>query len=82
MIPRIRSLQPGENYTLKVVFDDGKKVEYDVKEDIREIPSFSVLVDVTGLFQQVQLDMSRTCVYWNEDVDLASDTIYEYGKTV
>ena len=36
--------------------------------------------DVHGLFQQVQLDESRTCVFWNEDVDLPSDTLYEYGK--
>lgn len=24
--------------------------------------------------------ISRTCVFWNDRIDLASDTIYEYGK--
>ncbi len=35
-----------------------------------------------ALFNQVQLDSSRTCVYWNEDIDLPSDSIYEYGKSL
>ena len=30
--------------------------------------------------KQVQLDESRTCVFWSEDIDLPSDTLYEYGK--
>ncbi|MBR3405270.1 MAG: hypothetical protein IKG91_08265, partial [Firmicutes bacterium] len=62
--------------------DDGKRVLYDVAEDIREIPSYGLLEDVPGLFQQAQLDQSRTCVYWNEDIDLPSDAIYEYGITL
>lgn len=54
-------------------------MRYDVKEDF-SLPGYGVLRDVHGLFQQVQLDESRTCVFWNEDVDLPSDTLYEYGK--
>ena len=53
---------------------------YDVKEDIKELPTFRALVDVYGLFKQAQVDSSRTCVYWNDQIDLASDSIYEYGK--
>lgn len=79
MIPRIKSVVPKEDYVLNVVFDDGKKVKYDVKEDIREIPTYADLMKVTGLFRQVQLDQSRTCVFWNENIDLPSDIIYEYG---
>ena len=37
---------------------------------------------VKELWQQVKLDSSRTCVYWNDRIDIASDTIYEYGKPV
>ncbi len=43
----------------------------------REQPDEQIL-----LFQQVQLDPSRTCVYWNEDIDLPSDVLYEYGVEV
>lgn len=80
MIPRIKKMSVLDDYILFVEFDDGYKVLYDVKDDIKMLPSFRALVDVYGLFKQAQLDTSRTCVYWNDKIDLASDSIYEYGK--
>ena len=80
MIPRIKTLAALDNFLLAVEFDDGRKVIYDVKEDIDTLPTFRALQEVYGLFKQVQLDASRTCVYWNDEIDLASDSIYEYGK--
>ena len=79
MIPRIKEVKPLDNYLLLVVFDDGKTVLYDVKEDIETIPQYGDLKDIYGLFKQAQMDQSRTCVYWTDDIDLPSDTIYEYG---
>lgn len=79
MIIRIKSLEPLENYKLYVVFDDDKEVIYNVEDDINEIPSYSDLKNIPGLFKQVQLDSSRTCVFWNDYIDLPSDAIYEYG---
>lgn len=79
MIKRIKSLVPLPDYVLEVSFDDGKTVRYDVKEDMG-LPGYDVLRSVAGLFQQVQLDQSRTCVYWNDEIDLPSDILYEYGK--
>lgn len=49
---------------------DGKEVIYDVNEDIETIKEFQDLKSVYGLFDQVQLDESRTCVYWNDVIDL------------
>ena len=71
-----------KDYALEVIFDDGKKVLYDVKEDIEMLPGYDELKNIHGLFEQVQLDESRTCLCWNEEIDLPSDTIYEYGKVV
>lgn len=82
MIPRINKLEALDDLLLKVTFDDGKAVIYDVKEDINDIPSYKVLETEIGLFKNVQLDKSRTCVYWSDDVDLPSDTIYEYGRKI
>ena len=82
MIPRITSVKPHENYILYVIFDDGKECLYNVKEDIDSIEQYKDLETIQGLFEQAQLDESRTCVFWNEYIDLASDTIYEYGKEV
>ncbi len=79
---RIRTIEPLNQYMLRAQFDDGKTVIYDVKDDISTIPSYESLMSTTGLFEQVQLDESRTCVYWNDEIDLPSDTIYEYGKEI
>lgn len=68
-----------DDFILLVEFDDGKKVAYDVKDDIRTLSDFRVLETEHGLFRNVHLDSSRTCVYWTEQVDLPSDTILEFG---
>lgn len=77
MIPRIKSLKPLENFILYVVFQDGKKGFYNVLEDIEQIPQFEDLRTTSGLFENVQVDESRTCVFWSEVIDLPSDAIYE-----
>lgn len=79
MIPKIKSVVPLKNYELHVIFDDGKEVLYNAKEDIDSLPGYDLLKDLPGFFQQVQLDASRTCIFWNDEIDLPSDTIYEYG---
>ena len=81
MTERIASIKPLPDLLLDVSFDDGKHVIYDVKDDLA-LPGYSALQDVCGLFSQVQLDESRTCVYWNDYIDLPSHAIYEYGRTV
>jgi hypothetical protein len=68
------------DYRLSVLFDDGKKVIYDVMDDIKNIEAYRDLLSIHGLFAQVQLDQSRTCIFWNDKIDLPSDTIYEYGR--
>ncbi len=58
------------------------EILYDVKDDMGQIESYRDLATIHGLFNQVQLDSSRTCVYWNDEIDLPSDTLYEYGKLI
>lgn len=80
MIPKINAVKPLPDYRLGVQFEDGKIVLYDVKEDMDAIADYRDLASIHGLFDQVQLDESRTCVFWNDRIDLPSDMIYEYGE--
>lgn len=80
MIPKIKTVKPLADYQIYCVFDDGVEVTYDVKMDMDTLPTYAPLKYVTGLFQNVQLDESRTCLFWNDEIDLPSDIIYEYGK--
>jgi hypothetical protein len=79
MIPRIKQFELNDNWKLMVTFDDGFRVCYDVKDDIDTLDDFKSLTTEFGLWPMAQLDTSRTCIYWNDRIDLASDTIYEYG---
>lgn len=80
MIPRIKQITPLKGYKLLVDFDEGRRCVYDVEEDIRQIPDFAELRTLPGLFESATLDSSRTCVIWNDRIDLPSDTIYEYAS--
>lgn len=77
---RIKDIKPLDDYILLVEFDDGERVFYDVKEDIETLEDFKILKSQHNLFRNVQLDSSRTCVYWSDRIDLSSDTILEYGR--
>lgn len=79
MFPKIKSVKDRNDFKLDVIFDDGKHVLYDVYEDIKQIPDFKPLETLTGLWKDYSLDKSRTCIYWNDRIDLSSDSIYQYG---
>ena len=80
MIPKIRKVIPEKNYILFVEFEDGRKVIYDVKNDIESLSDFRFLQSKTGLFSKVRIDSSGTCVFWTDRIDLPSDILLEYGR--
>ena len=82
MIPKIASIKAKENFCLEVLFKRGERVLYDVGDDISTISEFEVLKTEPHLFENVQVDESGTCIYWNDRIDLPSDTLLEYGKRV
>ena len=82
MFPRIKELKPLKDYKLLVVFDTNEQVIYYVEDDINTLDDFKPLKTETGLFENVMLDSSRTCVYWSDRIDLPSDTLLEYGNKV
>ena len=82
MIPRISRIEPMADFNIRVTFDEGRTVVYDVGVDIKEIKAFEDLKTLPYLFKNATLDSSRTCIVWNERIDLPSDTIYEYGQPV
>lgn len=80
MLPKIKSIKPMRNYLLDIVFDDGYEGIYDMKADMNILPGYDDLKNIYGLFEQVCIDKSRTCIFWNDYIDLSSDTLYEYSQ--
>ena len=48
MLPRIKEVRPMPDYCLRIVFDDGRKVLYDVKDDMEQIESYRDLATIHG----------------------------------
>lgn len=82
MIPRIKEVVPQEDFKLMITIDSGEKVIYNVEDDIEDLAEFSVLKTEYGLFKNFEFDESRTVIYWNDWVDLPSDTLLEYGSKI
>lgn len=82
MLPKIKNISALSNYKLKVIFEDDKTVIYDVLDDIITLPDFVPLKTQTGLFENFQIDESKTCVSWSDRIDLPSDVLYEYGESL
>ena len=55
---------------------------YDVGKDIERIQDFEPTKTVYGLFGNVCIDESCTCVFWNDMIALPADGIYEIGEEV
>lgn len=77
-----KKIKPLDDFSLLVTFDDNKIVKYNMKTDIENLPGYGDLVAIPNLWQQVQLDESRTVIYWNDYINLPSDILYEYGEEV
>lgn len=82
MAIHIKTIKVLPDYCLRILFEDGKEVIYDVKDDADKLPTYRPLVTEQGLFERVQLDSSKTCIIWNKSIDLPSDILYEYGVPV
>lgn len=82
VLPKIRDIKTIKDYSIIVTFEDGKTVLYYLEEDIRTSDDFKCLTAICGLFQQVKIDESITCIYWNDRIDLPSDTLLECGKVI
>lgn len=57
-------------------------VWYDTKTLVDCIPQFVELQTKNGLFEQIRVDQGGYGVFWNDDLDIDSDTIWEDGTLI
>lgn len=76
---RVKTVAPLPNYFLDVHFEDGTQKKYDVKPLFSKWEVFKALMDIKGLFEQVQVDMGGYGIVWNDYIDLSCDELYYNG---
>lgn len=70
--PKIISATPQEDYTISLLYEDGKQTVYDVKP-LLHYPMYQTLKDM-----QLFLNECKVCynfVYWNDDIDIAPELL-------
>ena len=73
MNPRPIDVRPLENFKLLLTFQNGEKKIFDVRP-LLSMPIYAPLKN-ESFFKAVKAD--GACVYWNDDIDLCPDMVYE-----
>ena len=81
LLPTIVSVETLDNYVLEIIFDDGKKVHFDMKTMMDAVPEYQKLRE-NNLFENYTVDESGGCIVWTDMIDMPSDGLYEYGMEV
>ena len=79
MFHKIKSIKALDNYVLEVVFIDNTKKYYNVASLFSKWHIFKQLKNIDGLFKQVKVDVGGYGVYWNDEIDLSCDELWNNG---
>lgn len=79
MFHKVRAVSPQPDFRLLVEFAGGETSLYDVRPLFTRWPAFHALQQVTGLFEQVQVDAGGYGISWNDELDLSGNELWENG---
>ena len=76
--PKVKAVQPLDDYRLQVVFDNAVCKVYDCNP-LLDKPVFAPLAD-RWLFLAVRVDPGGYGISWNDDIDLAESELWKHGE--
>lgn len=79
---KIKKVYPHENYILICEFENGTKKKYDLKPIIKEYPIFKKLKEDKNLFYKVIVDKGGYGISWDEEIDLATEELWDNGENI
>lgn len=72
-----------DNFILHVVFNNGIKKSYDVKQLFYRLPDmFEHFKYNPSIFKNVKIDCGGCGISWNEDIDISEFELWENGKII
>lgn len=78
---KLTAIEPCEGFSLIGTFETGKKKLYHMDRLAKQFPVFEVLRD-NPLFGKARVDTGGYGVIWNDDLDLSSEDIWEFGRDI
>lgn len=82
MFHKVKSITPEKDYRLLVQFSEGTTKQYDVTRLFDKWPVFQELKRTPGLFECVKIDAGGYGVFWNDEIDLECEELWDNGKTI
>lgn len=79
MFHKVKSVKSLDNYILEVVFENNIIKYYDVSNLFEKWTVFKQLKTINGLFNKVKVDKGGYGIYWNEEIDLSCNELWENG---
>ena len=76
--PRVKEVIATDDFELLLKFNTGEKKKFDAKI-LFKYPMYAPLKNI-GFFKLVKAD--NMCVYWNDEIDICPDTLYEQSVSV
>lgn len=80
MFHKIKEVKSLDDYILEVIFEDNTRKYYDVTPLFTKWDVFNNLKNIDGLFKQVKVDIGGYGIFWNEEIDLSCNELWENGK--
>ena len=80
MFHKITKITPLPGLQLQASFENGDMRLYDVNALMPRFPMFESLKTINGLFELVRVDTGGYGVVWNDELDLASEEIWQSGQ--
>ena len=81
MTHRIVEVKALENFVVLVTFQDGTEKIYNVEKLILDYRQFEKLKAQPELFGQVKVDVGGYGIYWNDELDLSAEEIWDNGQS-
>ena len=82
MFHKIKAVNALPEYRLSVQFPEGVTKLYDVKPLFVKWEQFKALEESPELFASVEVDVGGHGIFWNDELDLSCDEIFENGRVV
>lgn len=79
MFYKVQDVKPLDNFILLVTFENGVQKHYDVKPLFEKWNTFKALITNSGLFKNVKVDNGGYGIYWNDDIDLSCNELWNNG---
>lgn len=79
MFHKVKSVFALDNYMLSVTFENEVTKYYDVKPLFDKWIEFNDLKNISGLFNQVKVDIGGYGISWNNTIDLSCNELWNNG---